>query len=543
MATWKGRLRTAGLAAGVCVLVLAALAAGYAARGLVGGGGAPHDHAAAPAAPPKSGAPQIYTCPMHPEIRQPAPGRCPKCGMVLVPVKTGEEAASLGPRTLVLTPEARALLEVETRPAERRFVAAEVRLVGHVDYDETRLRRITAWVAGRIDRLYVDYTGIHVNAGEHMVELYSPDLVAAQEELLQALKAVRETEASNVEIMRTTARATVTAARERLRLWGLKKEQIEAIEKRGTAEDHLTIYAPLGGTVVEKAAFEGAYVQPGSPIYTIADLTRLWVQLDAYESDLQWIRYGQEVTFTTEAFPGETFTGRIAFLSPVLDARTRTVKVRVNLPDPEGKLKPEMFVRGIVRSRVAASGKVMDPALAGKWICSMHPEVVRDAPGACDLCGMPLVTTESLGYVAAAETDADRPLVIPASAALVTGTRAIVYVEVPGAEKPTYEGREVLLGPRAGDYYLVRGGLAEGEQVVTHGNFLIDSALQLEARPSMMNPAGGGAAPAHEHGGAAPKAPASAKPDEAGPASAKPDEAGPATAKPGEAGPPPAHAH
>ena len=162
------------------------------------------------------------------------------------------------------------------------------------------------------------------------------------------------------------------------------------------------------------------------------------------------------------------------------------MKVRVNVENKNGKLKPEMFVRAVVRPRVAAGGKVMDPALAGKWICRMHPEVIKDAPGNCDLCEMPLLEPEKLGYVTAEAGEA--PLVIPASAPLITGKRTIVYVE---KEPGLYEGREIERGPRAGDYYIVSSGLSEGEKVVTNGNFKIDSALQLLAKPSMMSPKGG----------------------------------------------------
>ncbi|MHC4656875.1 MAG: heavy metal-binding domain-containing protein, partial [Planctomycetota bacterium] len=163
----------------------------------------------------------------------------------------------------------------------------------------------------------------------------------------------------------------------------------------------------------------------------------------------------------------------------------------------EGKLKPEMFVRAVVRSRVAGGGKVMAPEMAGKWICPMHPAVVKTEAGNCNICGMDLVTTESLGYVV--DTPKQAPMVIPASAPLITGVRAVVYVQVPGAEKPTYEGREIVLGSRAGDYYIVKSGLAEGEIVVTNGNFKIDSALQIQAKPSMMNPEGT-AVPGHHQG-------------------------------------------
>jgi Cu(I)/Ag(I) efflux system membrane fusion protein len=212
------------------------------------------------------------------------------------------------------------------------------------------------------------------------------------------------------------------------------------------------------------------------------------VKLDAYESDLPWLHYGQTVHFTTEAYPGEEFEGRISFIEPVLTEMTRTVKVRVVVPNPDRKLKPEMFVRSVVQAQVATGGRVMDPGLAGKWISPMHPEIIKDKPGACDVCGMPLVRAEDLGYVSAEAKPEDMPLVIPVTAPLLTGTRAIVYVEVPDTDAPTYEGREIVLGPRAGDYYIVRAGLEEGDRVVTRGNFKIDSALQIQAKPSMMSP-------------------------------------------------------
>lgn len=270
------------------------------------------------------------------------------------------------------------------------------------------------------------------------------------------------------------------SAREKLRLLGITEKQIQEIEQRGKPNDHITIYAPVGGIVIQKLRQEGDRVRTGDRIYTVADLTQLWVQMDAYESDLAWLRYGQDVEFSTEAYPGEVFHGRIAFIDPILNEATRTVKVRVNVANADGRLKPEMFVRAIVRSQIAAGGRVLDASLAGKWISPMHPEIVKDEPGNCDICGMPLVRAETLGYVTAEPSDTAKPLVIPVSAALLTGTRAIVYVQIPNAEEPTYEGREIVLGPRAGDYYLVKAGLKEGELVVTNGNFKLDSALKFQ---------------------------------------------------------------
>lgn len=414
----------------------------------------------------------------------------------------GEHAGSesLGTRAIRLTAAAAKLAEIQTAPVERRAIGVEVRMVGKIDYDESRLADITAYVPGRLDRLYIDFTGAPVEKGDHLVYLYSPELLAAQEELIQALRVARRLEQSNVTVLRERVETTVENSREKLRLWGLAAEQIADIEQSGKPKEHLTIYSPLSGIVIHKNAQEGMYVQTGTRIYTIADLSHLWVKLDAYESDLRWLRYAQPVEFETEAFPGEVFRGRISFIDPVLDPSTRTVKVRVNVGNSFNRLKPEMFVRATVRPQLTSSGEVVNAELSGKWVSPMHPEVIRSQPGQCPICGNPLVRAESLGYAQAPPSRNEAPLVIPASAPLITGKRAVVYVSIPN-DPGAYEGREVTLGPRAGDAYVVEDGLREGELVVVNGNFKIDSALQIIARPSMMNPEGGGPSPAHAHGG------------------------------------------
>jgi len=439
--------------------------------------------------------PSWWTCAMHPQIRKPKPGDCPLCQMELIPVKP----SAGGLRTLTIKPSVKELMKVETMPVERKYVTAKIRMVGKVEFDETRLAHITAWVSGRLDRLYVDYTGVQVKKGDHMVYIYSEELYSIQEELISAIRFNRENPSR-----RSGGLDLAKAAREKLRLLGLTDQQVKEIEQRDKPDVHITIYSPAGGIVIEKLKQQGDRVRTGDRIYTVADLNQVWVKFDAYESDLAWLRYGQSVTFTTDAYPGEKFTGRIAFIDPVLNKDTRTVKIRVNVANTDGRLKPEMFVRGIVSSKIAAGGRVLDVELAGKWISPMHPEIVKDQPGKCDICEMPLVRAETLGYVAAEADALAKPLVIPTTAALVTGTRAIVYVEVDGAEEPTYEGREVLLGARAGDYYIVRNGLFDGETVVTNGNFKIDSALQIQAKPTMMTPEGGGGG-GHDHGGASKK--------------------------------------
>jgi len=327
----------------------------------------------------------VWTCSMHPQIKLPEPGQCPICHMDLIPLESGSAEEGAGMRELTITENAAKLMEIDTAPVQRRFVTANVRMVGKIDYDETRVSYITAWVPGRLDRLFVDYTGVPVKKGDHMVYLYSPELLSAQEELLQALKTVENLKNSEVQVMRETARSTVEAARAKLSLWGLTSEQIEEIEERGTADDNITIYAPTGGIVIHKNAQEGMYVDTGTRIYTIADLSQVWVNLDAYESDLAWLRYGQKVEFRAEAYPGEIFTGTISFIHPVLNVATRTVKVRLNVPNENGHLKPGMFVRATAEARVATAGRVMDPSLAGKWICPMHPSIVKDGSGSCDI--------------------------------------------------------------------------------------------------------------------------------------------------------------
>lgn len=211
----------------------------------------------------------------------------------------------------------------------------------------------------------------------------------------------------------------------------------------------------------------------------------MWVLLDAYETDIALIHYGQQVSLEVPAFPGREFTGFVAYVAPDLDERTRTIKVRLNVPNPDGRLRPGMFVRALLKVPLTAGGRAYGPELAGKFICPMHPEITSDGAGKCSICEMPLEPAEKLGHVRAEDT-VSLPLVIPASAPLLTGKRAVVYVRLPDTNRLVFEGRNIQLGPRAGEHYLVLEGIKEGERVVTHGNFKIDSELQIRGRPSMM---------------------------------------------------------
>ncbi|MCP3964766.1 MAG: DUF3347 domain-containing protein [Lentisphaerae bacterium] len=432
--------------------------------------------------PSKNEKKTIWTCSMHPQVRRLKPGKCPICFMDLIPLKensTGSNESNVP--ELKLSPRAIQLAEIQTVPARRKVVAVKIRMVGKVDFDESRISYITARMPGRIDKLYVNYTGIPVRKGDHMAAYFSVDLMLAQKELLIVLDDMKHQREPKY------TRETLESVLKKFKLWGLTRENVIRVARSGKVLDHLILYAPASGIVIEKNALEGKYFNTGDRLFTIADLSKVWIEMEAYESDLSWLRYGQKVSFTTSAYPDEVFHGRIAFINPVLDEKTRTVNVRVDAPNPNGKLKPGMFVNAVVSAKVSQGGKVIDPSLNNKWISPMHPEIIKDKPGKCDICGMKLVRAETLGY--ATIDPNQKPLVIPETAPLITGKRAVVYLK--SKKKPgTYYGKEIVLGPRAGKYYIVKSGLKEGDQVVVNGNFKIDSALQILAKPSMMTEPG-----------------------------------------------------
>lgn len=413
--------------------------------------------------------PEVWTCSMHPNIQLPKAGKCPICFMDLILLETG--SGDDGPRQLSLSESARALARIQTSPVERKFTSREIRMTGRIAVDETRLAYISAWAPGRLDRLYADYTGITVAKGDQLVEIYSPELISAQEELLTANGSLQSLKQSSHPSLRKSIETTVAASREKLRLYGLSKAQIDRLLSSGEPTEQLTIYAPVGGVVIEKHVKEGAYVKTGQKIYTLADLSKLWVLFEAYESDLPWLRYGQTVKFSSRSFPSAHFTGTITFIDPILDPVRRTVQVRAIVDNSDGQLKPNMFVSGVVESTLDSKGDVID-----------------------------LVSIESLGYASGSSAGSTPPLVIPATAPLLTGTRAIVYVELESDDGALFEGRTIELGPRTGEYYIVNSGLVEGEMVVTNGAFKIDAELQLRAKPSMMSPDGGTAPMVHDHG-------------------------------------------
>ncbi|WP_309386298.1 efflux RND transporter periplasmic adaptor subunit [Cerasicoccus frondis] len=415
----------------------------------------------------QSSKPTIWTCSMHPQIQQDKPGNCPICGMDLIPMKSGDSA---DPRALSLSDAAQAIADITTTTVKREPVTRDIDLFGVIAPDDTRVATITARFPGRIERLFVNFVGTQVRKGEHLAEIYSDELVEAQSELIGALR--YDNDASSAE-----------GIKERLRLWDIPEDQIELIDSTRKPVYQVRIDSPTGGVVTKLEVREGDYARTGERMFEVTDLSKLWVHFDAYETDLPWLRYGQQVEIHAKAFPGDKFSGAIAFIQPILDPSTRTIKVRVNVDNPESKLRPGMFVRGKVEAHLGDGGKVVAPEFAGKWIGPMHPEIVSDEPGQCPICGMDLEPAEQLGY--AAYNSGEAPLIVPASAVLRTGKRAVVYLKTGKGE---FTGREIDLGPRAGDYFVVQSGLKEGDIVVTNGAFRLDSELQIKAKPSMMNP-------------------------------------------------------
>ena len=426
---------------------------------------------------------EVWTCSMHPQIRQPNPGLCPICNMDLILL---QDDGGGGLREVAVSAEAAALLDLRVTPARHAPAEANLKLFGKIAFDERRITTVTARMGGRLDRLFVDFTGALVRKGDHLAEIYSPELFVAQKELISSKNAFDRLDDSSSSAVRNIRSRILESARERLRLLQLSEEQIRSIEKKAEPSPTLQIDSPQDGIVVEKVVNEGDYVKTGDAILRVADLSAVWLQVEAYESDLPWIRYGQDVEFSVDSIPGETFHGRVAFIDPELDPMRRIASVRVNVDNSKRLLKPGLFAKVRIASRMTAYGRVIDPQLADKWISPMHPEIVKDGPGQCDICGMDLVPAKSLGFVNEDDPHSD-PLLIPRSAVLQTGDRALVYVRLPEKSEPVFEGRQIVLGPVVGREFIVREGLSEGELVVSRGAFKLDSELQIKGRPSMMN--------------------------------------------------------
>jgi RND family efflux transporter MFP subunit len=432
-----------------------------------------------------------YTCGMHPSVKvsvedwEAGNEKCPICNMDLVPVYKEVGAASTADThsehempapEITLSPRAQALAQVETGEVGFHQLFKEIDTVGQLVWDERRLAYVAAWVPGRLDRLYVNFTGTVVDKGRPLAEIYSPQLLTTQEEFLLAAETRDRLRQGPDQEAAEHADSLVDAARKRMQLWGISENQIRELEESRSAGTHMTIHAPIGGTVIHKNAFEGKYVQEGENLFQIADLSRLWMEAEIYEHDLAHVSVGQHVEMSTQAFPGETFHGEVAFIEPVVDPRTRSVKARVDVPNQQRRLKPGMYMNAVISVHVHEGIAAPDRDV---WICTMCPEVREDEPGECPECGMDLIKkpAETAGSV----------LAVPREAVLDTGVRRIVYVE---HEPGSYMAHEVVLGPEAVAvvdgrrmrFYAVKAGLEEGMRVVVRANFLIDSQSQISGQ-------------------------------------------------------------
>ena len=344
-----------------------------------------------------------YVDPMHPWYKSDKPGKAPDCGMDLVAVYDGGANAGVN-----ISPQRQQLIGVQTGVVERRAIGKTIRTNARIAADETRLAKVTTKFDGYIQQLYVNFTGEAVRKGQPLFTIYSPDLLSAQQEYLLALRSS------------THVPGLLDAARDRLRLWDISDGDIRALERSGKPKTSLTIYSPASGVVTSKTAIAGARAMAGEPLYEIANLDRVWALADIYETELPFVKVGSAATVTVN---GSTLTGRVAFIAPVVDEATRTVKVRIEIDNRGGALKPDMF----------ADATVEEP----------QREV----------------------------------LVVPASAVLQTGTRNVVFVVNGSAIEP----RDVVTGSHDADFIEIRGGVVAGEKVATQANFLIDSESRLRA--------------------------------------------------------------
>ncbi len=413
-----------------------------------------HDmHASADGSGEGSGhaaAPEEYVCPMHPQVRQDHMGTCPICHMDLVPV--APSAGGSSDVSVTLSDAAVALAQVRVQEVTRTPVTRTLELQGRVAASDDAEARITAWTAGRIERLYVDTVGEHVDRGDRLARIYSPELVVAQETLVHALDALDAAEAAGSDARARAARASIDAARAELRLLGMSGDDIDDVARDRVAHELVTVHAPASGTVMERFVREGDHVAVGAPIVALADLDTVRVELEVFERDLHLVSPGQAVTLSWTPFAGasssarESFEGRVDFVEPVVDPVRRVGTVWVSVPNDDGDLRPDQYVVGAI---------------------DVSPQ------------GRP-------------------PVTVPRSAVLWTGERSLVYVYDHFVDPPVYQPVEVVLGDVIGDRVVIETGVWPGETVVVNGAFRIDAELQIRGGASMMQ----GHAPGHDVEGA-----------------------------------------
>lgn len=363
---------------------------------------------------------QIWTCSMHPQIRKNEPGKCPICGMNLIPVdEVGDD-----PLNLEMSEEAMRLADIQTVKVELTDPEKEIVMQGKVKMDEREVSLITSRFAGRIEKLYIDFTGMEVKKGQKLASLYSPELITAQKELFEAMK------------YKDANPMLYKAARNKLKLWDITESQIQKIEKGSEPTQTIDIVSPTSGIVLKRTTTLGEYVKEGTKLFEIVDLTNVWIVFDAYEADIPWLKVGDKINFKISSVTPKSFEGKIEFIDPLVNNSTRTTSIRLSFNNKSKLLKPEMFAEG----RLTASLPLKEPQI-----------------------------------------------IIPKSAVMWTGERSIVYVKLPETDKPTFQFRVVKTGLSLGEFYIIESGLNNNEHVVVNGAFKVDAAAQLAGKYSMMN--------------------------------------------------------
>ncbi|MFD0863966.1 efflux RND transporter periplasmic adaptor subunit [Sungkyunkwania multivorans] len=376
---------------------------------------------------------QMWTCSMHPQIMKDEPGDCPICGMDLIPADAG--ADGLNANEIKMTENAMALANIQTSVVgQGQMGDNSLKLSGKIMTNEESNAVQVTYFGGRIEKLYVNSTGERVGAGQRLATIYSPELVAAQQELLTA-SSLKE---SQPELYK--------AVRNKLKLWKLSEKQINTIENAGKVQEYFPVFATVSGTVTHKMVEEGDYVKQGQPLYKIANFNTVWAEFDAYENQIALLKEGQTIKITTNAYRNDVFDAKISFIDPLLNSATRTIVVRAILNNKKDKFKPGMFVEGKVEGIKPGSKSTVT---------------------------------------------------VPATAVMWTGERSVVYLKTKPNE-PVFEMKEVLLGNANGDTYTILEGLENGDEVVTNGTFTVDAAAQLQGKKSMMNAEGGKTMTGHE---------------------------------------------
>ena len=376
---------------------------------------------------------QMWTCSMHPQIMQPEPGDCPICGMDLIPAESGSDG--LLADQFKLTENAMALANIQTTVVGKGNVEGNtIKLSGKIAENEEANAVQVSYFSGRIERLNVSFTGEEVRKGQLLATIYSPELYAAQQELITAAS------------LKESQPALYKAVRNKLKLWKLSESQINQIEETQKVKENFPVYATVSGTVTEKLVEQGDYIKQGQPLLKIANLNKVWANFDVYENQIDLFKKGQEVLVTTNAYVNKKFKGRVDFIDPILNTKTRTVTLRVVLNNKEDVFKPGMFVSAKINGVVNENKEV---------------------------------------------------LTIPASSVLWTGERSVVYLKT-NPDESVFEMREVKLGNQIGNEYEVVEGLFVGNEIVTNGTFTVDAAAQLQGKKSMMNKDGGKVMTGHE---------------------------------------------